>query len=102
MRLGKRIFIRQKIPVANKIPNPIAPKGFRLDVATKMALEADKKRDMSEPKASLSRFRFQRHFCGHPSKRGGIPRSPFFAYFLWRSKESERLPGRSRPASTER
>jgi len=26
--------------------------------------------------------RFTAHFCGYPSKRGGIPRSPFFAYFL--------------------
>ena len=27
---------------------------------------------------------------------GDESRSPFFAYFLWRSKESERLPGRPR------
>src|SRR5450830_553278 len=29
-------------------------------------------------------------------RRGDALRSPFFAYFLWRDKESERLPGRPR------
>jgi hypothetical protein len=29
-------------------------------------------------------------------------RSPFFAYFLWRSKESERLPGRPRQRTSPR
>ncbi|WP_157050668.1 hypothetical protein [Herbaspirillum rhizosphaerae] len=29
-------------------------------------------------------------------RRGWIPRSPSFAYFSWRDKKSERLPGRPR------
>jgi hypothetical protein len=31
-----------------------------------------------------------------PAQRAQGPGSPFFAYLLWRSKESERLPGRTR------
>ena len=54
-------------------PNPIAPEVFRLDVATKLALEADKKRDMFEPKASLSRFPIQAQVLWEPSEGGRHP-----------------------------
>ena len=37
-----------------------------------------------------------------PPEGGYEPRSPFFAYFLWQSKESERLPGRPRQTKFDR
>ncbi len=48
--------------------------------------------------ACLSRRRvclvshFPHSFIGNP-RRGQLMRSPFFAYFFWRSKKSEQLPG---------
>jgi hypothetical protein len=58
-----------------------------------------KKDRLSEPKASFRAFPFWYLVFWGP-RRGGVARSPFFAYF-WaagqaRSKKSERLPGRPR------
>ncbi|MGH8809914.1 MAG: hypothetical protein ACREX0_18730, partial [Noviherbaspirillum sp.] len=54
--------------------------------------------------ASLRASRLTVCFCGNPkgSDFAVAPRRPpSFAYFSWRDKKSERLPGRPRQGSTE-
>jgi hypothetical protein len=60
-----------------------------------------KKRNLSEPKASLFRFPLCHPLFWEP-RRGSGWRSPSFAYFSWRDKKSKRLPGRPRQPTTKR
>jgi hypothetical protein len=50
---------------------------------------------MSE-RSEFLRFPSWQSLWREPAQRAQGAGSPFFAYLLWRSKESERLPGRTR------
>jgi hypothetical protein len=75
--LAVRVFLHFLPRLNAERPESIALKGFRLDVATKIGLEADKKRDMSEPQASLSRFPLQVQFLWEPLEEGRHPAVAF-------------------------
>ena len=70
-----------------------------LSAAEKMAPETDQKWGLSERSEFAPLPVFAVIFSG--TRRAAVLRSPSFAYFSWRSKKSERLPGRSRQLSTE-
>ena len=63
--------------------------GFKLrfDAAVGALPKSDKKRNMSERSELVSFPDFG--YAPTGTRRAAAVRSPFFAYFLWRSKESE-------------
>ncbi|TFW10225.1 hypothetical protein E4K72_01950 [Oxalobacteraceae bacterium OM1] len=50
---------------------------------------------MSE-RSEFARFPPDSALFWGPAQRAAEPGSPFFGYFFWRSKKSDRLPGRPR------
>ncbi len=79
------VMIARQAPVE---PKRLWPLKFRCEQPKKGGAKRIKKRNLSEPQASLFRFPLCPSLLRVP-RRGCEPRPPFFAYFLWRSKESE-------------
>jgi hypothetical protein len=69
---------------------------IRFDAAKKMGNQTEKKRGCLSPQGEWPRFPLGRP----PPKEAAALQSPFFAYFLWRDKESEWSPGRPRLVTT--
>ena len=68
-----------------------------LDAAEQMRCKADKKRNLSEPKASLFRFPLCTAFVRVPRRGSGLGVA-FFAYFFGEAKKEVARRGQSRHA----